>query len=349
MHVALLNYESPPYCGGGGVFTADLNDALTSAGLETTTITGERQSSEATVAELVSFPLTSAPKVTRAVRDGVDVLNGHFSLPTSLALPALKQLHDVPLVVNVMGADVFDPTRYGAVRPLLDAVNNHWVLKHADAVVAPSSDLFDRLPRRIRNKTEIIPYFVDVDRFHPRDKQHTSGTLRLLSVSRLVDRKNLRTALLAADELHSRGVDVEMTVAGSGSGREGLERLASRLDVGVDFVGYVSEDDLPGLYNAHDIFVLPSHHEAFGIVYLEALACGLPVVASNVGGQTDIINDDVGRTVDGDNRLKIADAVADLWSDYEYHASNARGHVENTYTATEVASQYENLYSRVSA
>lgn len=348
MHVALLNYESPPYCGGGGVFTDDLDQALTNAGLETTTITGGRESSEATLTELLSFPITSATDVTTAVRDGVDVLNGHFSVPTSVALPAMKRVYDVPLVVNVMGADVFDPTRYGRLRPILDAVNNHWVLKHADAVVAPSSDLFNRLPPEIRQKTEVIPYFVDVERFTPSDTTDRD-TLRLLSVSRLVERKNLTTALLAADKLHSRGLDVEMTVAGSGSQRNSLERLASRLEVNVDFLGYVSDEKLPELYREHDLFVLPSHHEAFGIVYLEALASGLPVVASDVGGQTDIINDAVGRTVDGDDRDAVAEAIADLWTNYGYHAENARRHVENTYVANEVADRYCDLYSRVLA
>ena len=116
----------------------------------------------------------------------------------------------------------------------------------------------------------------------------------LVTVGRLVRRKNLGSLLTA---LHRLGLpDVRLLVIGEGPERANLEAQARELGIAerVQFRGFVAEETKYQLLAAADLFVLPSLHEAFGLVYLEAMHCGLPVVATVPGGHEDFLSD--GRT-----------------------------------------------------
>lgn len=119
----------------------------------------------------------------------------------------------------------------------------------------------------------------------------------LLFVGRLAAEKDLPTLLRAAAQLRSGGLDVSVAVAGTGPLEEELRRLAERLEVPVEFAGFVSGNALAGLYAAADLFVLPSSSEPWGLVVNEAMHAGLPVIVSDhVGSQPLVepgINGDV--------------------------------------------------------
>jgi len=352
MHVVLVNYEYPPVGGGGGVITRSIEHGLKARGHRVDVVTTGRQTaaSVTTMPRLISFPLTSLPSLVSRVRGSdIDVINGHFSVPSSLALPLVSRLTDIPLVVNVMGADVFDPTRFEAIRPALDLVNDHYVLSAADHVIAPSTDMRDRLPSTIRAKTSVVPYFVDIDRFDPGTGPDPDAPIQLLAVCRLVQRKNLKRALTAVARIRERGTPVRYTIVGDGPRRQALQAHAKALELeaAVEFVGTVSDDALTAHYRKADVFLLPSTHEAFGVVFLEALASGLPVVTSTTGGQTDIVTDDVGTTVDASSPAAIANGIERVLADRSRMADSARTRVCSTYTADQVLPQYERIYESV--
>lgn len=312
-------------------------------------VTGNAESSESSngLADLAGFPVSSFPGMWWCAGES-DIIHTHFSVPTSLAAPLISRARSKPLIVNAMGADVYDPTRFGALRPALDVINKHWVFRAADAIVVPSTDMLKRLPASVRQKAHVIPYFTDVERFAP-ESHSKHSTLRLLSVSRLVKRKNLRTSLRTLSHLVSTGMDVSLTIAGDGDERWELQALAQELGVEehVEFAGFVPDEDLPALYASHDVFVLPSYHEAFGIVFVEALASGLPVVTSDVGGQTDIVTEDVGRTAFPEADDLHAKHIREIADDYERFSRAARERAESHYSADVVLDGYATLYSEV--
>lgn len=344
--VTLANYEYPPACGGGGQFTADLARSLRDRDHDVAVVADTRDAPTASLAQLATYPLRSLPGALTAAREA-DVINGHFALPTSAALPAVQLATGTPLVVNLMGADVYDPTRYQRVRPLLDGLLRHWVGAAADALVVPSTDMAARVPDALRPKTHVIPYFVDQTRFR-RGVVDTTPPLDLLTVCRLVKRKRLDRALKAVRVCRDRGQDVRLTIAGEGPEREALEEQVERhcLAEAVEFLGYVPDARLPAVYRNHDAFLLPSAHEAFGIAIVEALASGLPAVVSDTGGQTDIVTDAVGRCVDPTPK-RLADAIGDVWDDLGSMHQAARERVLQHYTPNAVVERYERLYREV--
>lgn len=348
MDIAIANYEYPPNSGGGGEFSASLESELDDRGHNVGLVVGGRHGQTSGTRSLLTWPFVNARDL-RGASKASDVVNTHFTVPTSVLAPILTG--DTPLVVNAMGADIYDPTRYKSLRPFLDAANR-WIANGADRLIVPSKDMFRRLPTTIQRWTEIVPYFINEQRYcPPRGYTQPHEPLRLLTVGRLVERKNLKTMLDAVGYLDRQGVDVEYTIAGDGPMRDDLADYATSqcIQDKVTFAGYVDEDELPALYGEHDIFALPSHHEAFGIVVLEALACGLPCMVSDTGGHSDIVTDDVGRSVPANSPAEMADAVLDIRDRYPKQAIAARELVKSKYTADVVVPEYERIYRGVSA
>ena len=180
---------------------------------------------------------------------------------------------------------------------------------------------------------EVVAPGVDLSTFQPIDREEArrkigvgTGPL-LLFVGRLERLKGVDIAIRALAQLHERGhSDVRLLVLGEDS-REGdesemdrLKQVAESVSVrnAVDFVGSVAHHELPYFYAAADATVMPSYSESFGLVGLEAQACGCPVVGSGVTGIRSVVRDQVtGFLVDGDNPADYADRIARLLDEPE--------------------------------
>jgi glycosyltransferase involved in cell wall biosynthesis len=225
-----------------------------------------------------------------------DLVDSHFSLYSFLPV-VLGRLRRKPLVVHFHGPWADESVADGETsRPATVAKRavERAVYRRAAAVVTLSA-AFKRIlverdgidPWRVH----VIPPGVDLDRFSPGDRHRARARLGLdddvwiaCSVRRLVPRMGLDVLLRAWAELRSEGL---LLLAGEGPERQELEALATRLEIegSVRFLGRVSEEMLVDLYRAADVCVVPSTTlEGFGLVVLEALACGTPVTASDVGG-----------------------------------------------------------------
>jgi glycosyltransferase involved in cell wall biosynthesis len=164
----------------------------------------------------------------------------------------------------------------------------------------------------------MIPHGVDTDWFYPRDERHPAvdeEKTTLLYVGRLGARKGLDLASRALAEVDDERV--EFLIAGTGRHEETLRELARELGIAdrVRLLGYVPDEDLPVLYSSADVFVLPSRYEGFGLVLLEAMACGTPVIGADAGGIPTAVSDgEYGRVVERDIS-ELADAMYEFSND----------------------------------
>lgn len=157
----------------------------------------------------------------------------------------------------------------------------------ADTYVANSQSTARRLKTWYDIDVEEIVYAgVDVKQFTP-SKEPSNDDLVVLFVGRLDDGKGIPDLIEAVED-----VDAQLRIVGDGNRREEFESLAQkRLDAdSYTFVGEVPHDEVHKEYQAADVFCLPSYHESFGIVVLEALACGLPVVTTNLDAIVEYVN-----------------------------------------------------------
>jgi spore coat protein SA len=176
-------------------------------------------------------------------------------------------------------------------------------LAYADLIVANSASLQQRLTRRfprIRKNITVVPLGADLTRFAPapeperlrlRALHNTPPAFTVLFVGRVIPRKGV-PVLIRAVALLNRHTRAHLIIAGRGKPPyvRRLKQLARRLRVSASFPGSIAHEDIHSLYQAADCFVCPSQqHESFGLVNVEAMASGLPVVASSNGGIREII------------------------------------------------------------
>ncbi len=184
--------------------------------------------------------------------------------------------------------------------------------------------------------SELLPPAIDPAEYHPevdgsavRERHGLGDRPVVVCVSRLVARKGQDQLIRALPELRRRVPGAALLVVGGGPHREELERLAAEQGVADDvvFTGIVDEAELPAHYAAGDVFAMPCRErrggfevEAFGIVFIQAQAVGVPVVAGDIGGVPDAVGsgDDAGGVlVDGTDLAAVTDAVAELLQDRE--------------------------------
>jgi len=177
------------------------------------------------------------------------------------------------------------------------------VLRKSNQIVALSQftkDKISNIYKILPEKIKIIPGGVDINKFAPAvDKDNIRQQLNipqdevvLFTVRNLVQRMGLENLIIAFNELQKEAADIQLVIGGKGPLEDGLIALARSFGIEqkVHFTGFIPEDQLPLYYQMADLFVLPTKElEGFGLVTLEAMACGLPVIGTPIGGTKEIL------------------------------------------------------------
>lgn len=239
-----------------------------------------------------NVPIDPRPWSVRAVARelaafGPDVVHVHEPFAPSTGLWALLAAR-APLVATFhSGAE---PARlYDAIGPLLRRL-----ARRLAARVAVSEAAARVARRRLGGTYEVIPNGVDVERFASAEPLELGPGRKLLFVGRLDARKGFRLAVAAFERLAGDRPDLRLVVVGEGPERAALDRLPRALRERVVLLGALPNRDLPPIHAACDAFVAPNvGGESFGIVLVEAMAAGLPVVASAISGFDEVVRDGV--------------------------------------------------------
>lgn len=377
MRVCLISKQFDPSGGGSERYAYAISTALAARGHDvdvfalgtpdtvpdttahdrlSVTFVGQRRRSLVTF-ETLYYSLRTRRRVDF---DAYDVIHGTLMPASPVALAVRPP--STPLVVTSHG------TSLGEVRSHKLEVATDYLKKlffhpinvamdvatapRAGRIIAISEDSRDELASRYpvsRDSLVRVPHGVDADRFHPDQPPHEatrSDRLTLLHVGRLVSRKHVDLGLRALAALDRD--DIELLVAGDGTHRDRLEELAEQLNVAeqVEFLGFVPEPELPGLYAGSDAFLFLSRYEGFGLTFLEAMASATPVVGTAVGGFPDVVTDDRDAFVVDRDPGDVASAVDRLADSPELlaAASSAARDTAEARTWATVAAETEQVY-----
>jgi glycosyltransferase involved in cell wall biosynthesis len=235
-----------------------------------------------------------------AVATTVDIVHSHTPFSVGLGGLRLARRREIPFVASYHTptseyADYVTTNEHTSrlVRSLATQYES-WFLSHADAIICPSYEARRRLQREIDPSVplHVLSNGIDTTFFRPVCPTEFCESYDLTDrpligyTGRHGYEKNLQTLIRAAASM-----DGHLVIGGDGPARENLESLAERLNVDVTFLGFLPREELPAFYSALDTFVFPSPVETQGLVALESIACGTPVVAVDAGALSETITD----------------------------------------------------------
>ena len=255
-------------------------------------------------------------------------------------------LRNTPVIVNYRG---------GAAREYL-AASAKWVIPsmaRAARLVVPSGFL-QQVFSEVGLCAAIIPNIIDLDLFYPAEEPPLGAGFTLVITRNLEPIYGLDTALLALALARKAIPDIQLKIAGSGPQRAELEQLSERLGLGssVVFLGRLERPQIVDLYHSAHAMLNPSRVDNMPNSVLEALACGLPVISTNVGGVPYIVED--GHTavlVPPDNAQEMAQAIVKLCNDRKLrsHLRDSGSRAVAQYTWDQVRPQWLALYNTLEA
>ncbi len=363
-HVLLVTNEYPPEkTAGTAMSTQFLAEELTGRGCRVTiavntrgTAPSRESSGALEVLRLRPLPLPMTRMAQRVAMLGriahrirPDVIQGQSLSCGFLAYLAGRPL-GIPSVVYVQGLDLYEagcPARWTYIR---------WALKRCDAVVAVTHDLRSIALSLSGRAAEVIPHGLRMRGAHRLRPQEARSRLDLpqgarivLFVGRLIRLKGVEYLIRAMPQVIEACPDARLVLVGEGEERPGLQALTRSLglDGRITFAGGRAHEDVIGFMRAADVFVLPSLVESFGIVLVEAMSCGLPIVASNVMGIPSLIEDGVnGVLVPPGDTSALAGAITRLLADPPASAGMARANARKAanYAMPRVADQFLALW-----
>lgn len=210
------------------------------------------------------------------------------TVPAGAVALLLYRLRRIPYLVRVSGPDLpgFEKRYQATVRILLPLLRHTW--RKARCVVVKCKaerEILDAVCPEL--KLETIPNGVDTSVFYPRtEPRHSDKPFTFLSVGRLIERKGQHLIIEAMRELRSQGIEARLILIGEGDNREKYQALIDRYQLNdwIELCGYVPREKMPEVYRKADCFVLPSEAEGMSVALLEAIASGLRLVATSVGG-----------------------------------------------------------------
>jgi glycosyltransferase involved in cell wall biosynthesis len=375
MKILMVNYEWPPLGGGGGVAMRDVATELSKrheVHVLTSGAAGLPPEEElhdgalrifrckvwmrtavavASVLSMLSFYPAGVQRGRQLVRRySYDVVNTWFAIPSGPTGVHVARYGRLPHALSIIGGDIYDPSKWYSPHgnPVLGGVVRS-VLNSADRHTAISTDVAQRARELhgFQRPIDVIPLGINPPSFTPcsRDALGLEPHKKyVVSVGRLVRRKNYPALIHAVKALDRK--DVELLIVGDGPEREHLKGLATSLGVGeqVQFRGFVTEEAKFQLLSNSDLFALPSLHEGFGLVYLEAMSCGLPVIASTKGGQNDFLVDgETGFLIDPDDVDGLKAAIEKLLNEPSRAIASTNKERVKEHSVARTAASYERL------
>ena len=259
-------------------------------------------------------------------------------------MPALlsNKLLKIPYAIYGRGSDVYLPGWF-------TKLTAKGILRNASAVIALTEHMKDAMQALYSRDVIVVPNGINLNENAEREAEGGDPGKKILFVGRLHPVKGTQYFLGAMKIVHQELPEAKLVLVGDGEEREHLETLTDNLGIRecVEFAGRVPHERVQDYMNQAEVFVLPSLSEGFPVTILEAMACGLPVVATRVGGLPDVIEDGVnGYLVKAKEPSEIAEALLKLLLDEQLWETISKTNKQkiNEYSWERVALALEKIY-----
>jgi glycosyltransferase involved in cell wall biosynthesis len=275
----------------------------------------------------------------------IDIIHCHSSILSGYSAMKISEKYDIPYIITEHYT--------GFARGLINN-NKECVIKRvfdkSEAVIAVSNSLKNDIKDYCKHKEIlVIPNMVDTSVFSVNVKRD-SDEFTFLSVCYLTHKKGIDILLKAFSIAFKDKDNVKLEIGGDGEESNNLKILSKNLGLEnkVNFLGNLTRDEVVKVIQNCDAFVLPSRFETFGVVFIEALACGKPIIATRGEGPNDIVNEFNGILVEKENIDDLVDAMKSLYNNhYKYNASKIMHDCEKRFSEESVSKMIIEVYERI--
>ncbi len=277
-----------------------------------------------------------------------DILHAHYATSYGL-VGALSDFH--PFVISSWGTDVMKFPNKNFVAKFILKYN----FKKADLLCATSHTIKDYIHRVVNFPVSVIPFGIDTEVFKPKQVNSLFKPTDFIlgSIKPVEKLYNIDVLIKAFALLLSKHSNLKLLIIGEGTALKELKELGKSLGVyqNIVFTGRIPHSEISNYYNMLDVLVNISEYESFGVSVVEAMACGIPVVVTNVGGLKEVVKDDsIGLKVNVADVNATVAAIEQLLNDKELYnqiSVNARKHVVENYNWDENLKQMIAEYSKL--
>lgn len=364
-----------PTYGGSGVVATELGIALASKGHDVHFISyafphrlkhfvenvyfHEVEMSNYPLFEHSLYGLSLTSKMMEVIEyEKLDLMHVHYAIPHATSAYLAKQIlkknnADIKIITTLHGTDI---TLVGLEPSFLPLVK--FSIEESDGVTAVSRFLKEKTLTNyhINKDIEVIHNFIDNEEFKPKQDCQYRKRFAPNGEKVLIHTSNFRPVKRVPDtikilEIVKKQIPAKLILVGDGPDRSETERLARELGLHEDVYFLGKQDSISEILNAADIFLMPSQSESFGLSALEAMACGLPVVSSSIGGLPELIlHNETGYIAEFADAERMAKYTIDLLKNekkYNIFSKNSRDRAVNVFDKSLIVPQYEAYYEKI--
>lgn len=375
MNILLINYEYPPLGGGAANATYNIAKSLQKQGHEVSVVTSAFKSltgysiennisiyrlpskrkaiDRSNLPEMLSFAYHALQNIKEIIKEKkINKTIAFFSVHCGIVSYLMFKKYKIPYIVSLRGGDV--PGLVPELNMLHTIIKpfRRAILKNAVSIVANSVGLAELALKTDPFQVDVIPNGVDTDLFVSKEEKK-SKYFKFLFVGRFRPQKNLFFLLKSIKELTIKtSKPFKLIMAGDGPQNEELKRYANELGLkNIEWPGWKSKAELVCLYQSSHCFLNPSLYEGMPNTILEAMACGLPVIASDSIGNNEIVIHEQNGFLFPQNNLELFVAFMLLLVENSekvaFTGGKARQYVVDNFSWDTVAEKYVNLFSRL--
>jgi L-malate glycosyltransferase len=273
----------------------------------------------------------------------IDIIHAHLSYPAGTLGTIIQNREKIPCVL----------TEHTWIKKYFRSTIHKlcvlYTLKHCSCVVVVSHALGDDINRYCNRQVHVIPNVIDMNKFSVPDPVRMDNKLNIGILGGMGNyRKGVDILIKAVSLL--KDMDMTVHIGGDGKYLSTFRDMAKELDVAGKciFYGEIKPENIQDFYSRLDFYVLPSRDETFGVVVVEAMACGLPVIATRCGGPEEIITKETGILIEKENPLELEQAIRSLAGNLDsYNRKAIRNYVLEKFSNDRFTESLSEVYQEL--
>lgn len=261
----------------------------------------------------------------------IDIIHAHVSYPAGYIAYQLSQKFGIPYILTEHMSPFPFPSFMKENMPIEEIVV---AFKNASKTIAVSNSLCTQIKSFNLPCSDVVPNFIDDELYFVSNRKQKKFTF--FTLCGISEQKGINILLYAISQLDKElSEKIDFLIGGDGDMLQHYKKMATKLGLtNVVWLGELSRKEAPEYFMKSHAYVMPSRHETFGIVYAEAIACGLPVIATRCGGPEDIINSNNGILIDVDNIPQLVNAIKFIYNHY------------NSFNPVTIREDFKNRFSK---